>query len=74
MAVKENFSEDEITYELKRKLIKEKKTKLALQQLKKMEEHILETKFVTMRGMKTLLDTIHQIDENSKKMAYKPFN
>ena len=26
-----------------------------------------------MLGMKTMMDTIHQIDENSKKMAYKPF-
>jgi len=30
LAVQENFSEDEITYELKRKILKERKDKIAL--------------------------------------------
>jgi len=38
-----------------------------------MAEQIREMKGITMRGMLAVIDTIHSIDENSKKMAYKQF-
>ena len=37
LAVLENFSEDEITYELKRKILKERKDKIALQKARVLE-------------------------------------
>jgi len=37
LAVLENFSEDEITYELKRKILKERKDKIALKKARKLE-------------------------------------
>ena len=42
LAVIENFSDDEITFELKRQLNKDKYIKIALQDYKKVEERSLE--------------------------------
>ena len=38
LAVMDNFSEDEITFELNRKIIKEKKDKIALKKARKLEQ------------------------------------
>jgi len=67
----DNFDSDEITCELQRQIIKEKKERMALQHVRKMEEQILEMKSITMRGMLALINTIHTIDDQSKKMVYK---
>lgn len=40
LAVMENFSEDEITFELNRKIIKEKKDKIALKKARKLEAQL----------------------------------
>ena len=46
---------------------------MALQHVRKMEEQISEMKSITMRGMLALINTIHAIDDQSKKMVYKQF-
>ena len=46
---------------------------MALQHVRKMEEQITEMKAITMRGMLALINTIHAIDDQSKKMVYKQF-
>ena len=51
LAVIENFSDDEITFELKRQLNRDKYIKIALQDYKKVEERSLELQRVTMLGM-----------------------
>ena len=52
-------------------MIKEKKERMALLHVRKMEEQIIEMKGITMRGMLALINTIHAIDDQSKKMVYK---
>ena len=36
-----------------------------------MEEQIIEMKSITMRGMLALINTIHAIDDQSKKMVFE---
>ena len=48
LAVIDVFSEDEVTFELQRQINKERKKKIALQQIRRMEEQIIEMKRITM--------------------------
>lgn len=73
LALMDNFSDDELTCELQRQILKEKKERMALQHVRKMEEYITEMKAITMRGMLAYINTIHAIDDQSKKMVYKQF-
>lgn len=73
LSLMDNFSNDEITCELKRKINREKKERMALQYVRKMEKQIIEMKALTMRGMLAYMNTIHAINDQSKKMVYKQF-
>ena len=74
LAVMDNFSEDEITFELNRKIIKEKKDKIALKKARKLEQQLKELKQFSVDAMRTIVDTIKSIDENSKKIVFKHFD
>ena len=74
LAVMENFSEDEITFELNRKIIKEKKDKIALKKARKLEAQLQDLKHFSIEAMKVIVDTIKSIDENSKKIVFKHFD
>ena len=74
LAVMDNFSEDEITFELNRKIIKEKKDKIALKKARKLEQQLIELKQFSIEAMKTIVETIKSIDENSKKIVFKHFD
>ena len=74
LAMMENFSEDEITFELNRKIIKEKKDKMSLKKVRKLESHLSDLKTFSIEAMKLIVDTIASIDENSKKIVFQNFN
>jgi len=74
LAVMDNFSEDEITFELNRKIIKEKKDKIALKKARKLEQQLKDLKQFSIDAMRTIVDTIKSIDENSKKIVFKHFD
>lgn len=72
--MEKNYDPDEITLSLDRKIVKEKRELMCLHQVKKMERQIVELMEQTSKGMKAMVETIHSIDENCKKILYKKFN
>ena len=64
----DNFSEDEITYEMNRKIMKGKKDRVALQKARKLEGHLKDIKMYSVHSMTSILDTIKSIDENSSEI------
>jgi hypothetical protein len=74
LAVLENFSDDEITYELNRDIIKNRKDQRALQKAKILRSQIKNLKKFSIEGMKTIVDTISSIDDSSKKILFKHFD
>lgn len=73
LIMEQNFSEDEVTFTLNRRLVKEKKELMCLHQVKRMERQTLELMEETAKGMQAMIETIHSIDENCKKILYKEF-
>ena len=69
----ENFSDDEITATLNRRLLKERVQLLCLQQVRRMERQFRDMVGETSRGMQAVIETIHAIDDQSKKILYKEF-
>ena len=74
LAIMNNFSEDEITYEMNRKIIRDKKDMVALKKARKLEAHLKDLKKFSTGSMRTIVDTIKSIDENSKKIVFKHFD
>ena len=74
LAVLENFSDDEITYELNREIIKNRKDQKALQKAKILRSQIKKLKRFSFEGMRAILDTISSIDDSSKKILFKHFD
>lgn len=74
LSLMNNFSEEEITTELMRKICHERKKYKVLKYVRKLQDQIYDIKKITMRGMMAVINTISSIDENSKKMVYKQFN
>ena len=74
LAVLENFSDDEITYELNREIIKSRKDQKALQKAKILRSQIKKLKRFSFEGMRAILDTISSIDDSSKKILFKHFD
>ena len=74
LAVLENFSDDEITYELNREIIKNRKDHRALQKAKILRSQIKNLKRFSIEGMRTIIDTISSIDDSSKKILFKHFD
>lgn len=73
LVMEENFSDDEITATLNRRLLKERTQLLCLQQVRRMENQFRDIVGETSNGMKAVIDTIHAIDDQSKKILYKEF-
>ena len=74
LVVEENYSDEEVTITLNRQLLKEKKDKQALVKVRILQKHIADLKNLTMQGMDAIVDTMKQVDESSKKMAYSHFD
>ena len=74
LAVLENFSDDEITYELNREIIKNRKDQRALQKAKILRSQIKNLMRFSIEGMRTIIDTISSIDDSSKKILFKHFD
>jgi hypothetical protein len=74
LAVLDNFSADETTFDLNRQNIKDKKDKNALKKVKILKTQIEDLKKFTVGGMKAIVDTLTSIDENSKKILFKHFD
>ena len=73
LVMEENFSDDEITATLNRRLLKERVQLLCLQQVRRMERQFRDMVGETSRGMQAVIETIHAIDDQSKKILYKEF-
>ena len=73
LVMEENFSDDEITATLNRRLLKESVQLLCLQQVRRMERQLRDMVGETSRGMQAVIETIHAIDDQSKKILYKEF-
>jgi len=73
LVMEDNFSDDEITATLNRRLLKERTQLLCLQQVRRMENQFRDIIGETSKGMKAVIDTIHAIDDQSKKILYKEF-
>lgn len=74
LAVSQNFDEDEVTFALNRQLLKDRKSKAALLKAKKLEKQLSELKKISLNGMQAIVETIHAIDDNSKKIFFQPFD
>ena len=74
LAVEDNFSEDEIPYALGKEILRMKKDKKALIRAKMIQEQLHDLKSCAIKGMKSIVNTINAIDENSKKIVYKHFD
>jgi hypothetical protein len=74
LAVLDLFSEDEVTYAWDRANIKGRKDKQAFIKSKILKQQVMDMKQFQMDGMKSLVDTISSIDENSKKILFKHFD
>lgn len=74
LAVEENFSENEISYDLNRAMLDERKERKALKKAKFLKQQIKDLKQFSLMGMRSIVDTIQSIDENSKKIVFKHFD
>lgn len=70
----ENFSDNEISFELNREMLENRRQQKALRKAKFLKEQIRELKFFSVMGMKSIIDTIKSIDDNSKKIVFKHFD
>lgn len=73
LVMDDNFSDDEITATLNRRLIKERIQLLCLQQVRRMERQFRDLVCETGKGMQAVVETIQAIDDQSKKILYKEF-
>jgi len=67
------FSEEEITFELNRELVQEKKDKQVLLKIKKLEGQVNKLKNHSINSLLSYIHTIRQMDQHSKKMIFKRF-
>mmetsp|Transcript_26689 Transcript_26689/g.40713 ORF Transcript_26689/g.40713 Transcript_26689/m.40713 type:complete len:121 (+) Transcript_26689:637-999(+) len=74
LALKNNFSEDEVTYEHSLQQNPIKKNKRNLIRVHHVENHIRSLKQTTTDSLGSVLSTLTQIDENSQKIALKRFD
>jgi len=74
LAIQDNFSEDETTFEYHRKNIKDRKDKQAIQKIRQIENYMRTVQDVSIQSIKGVIDTVSNIDKNCKKIIYQEFN
>ena len=67
------FSDSEVTYELNREIIKEKKDKQVLLKIKKLKGQVNDLKNHSINSLLSYIHTIRTMDQHSKKMVFKRF-
>lgn len=67
------FSDSEVTYELNREILKEKKDKQVLLKIKKLEGQVNDLKNHSINSLLSYIHTIRTMDQHSKKMVFKRF-
>ena len=74
LALMNNFSDDEITYELSKLIQKEAKNKKTLRKTRMLEQELKSLKRYSIESMKIIINTMKSIDENSKRIVFKHFD
>ena len=74
LALMNNFSDDEITFELSKLIQKEAKNKKTLRKTRMLEQELKSLKRYSIESMKIIINTMKSIDENSKRIVFKHFD
>ena len=74
LALQENFSEDEVTYEKQRDLNRDKIITRALKKAQNIDANLSDLKSLTIQGMQSFCHSISKMEDQSQKMAFMHFD